>query len=262
MASYFCALFLNRISLATLLAAACAMLLGHTLGNPSLDWTRTHVSTFAAHSPFGDLITLGMLLVAVFEITLGLQLTFTSPFQHKLWAHAAGQLLAASAAGIVILAAYQESLLYSSPRKELVMGVFKERQQYFHEVGVLLFFTSALLAKCIAGTGVIFCARSRTGKLGGLAMLSCVALIVVWQFIDHDVLHDGKGLRQRGLFVLMGTAAFILATLCGPDKRIRPTIIDPDLPSQEPAKQEHSAEDDDLRALTSCTPPNMVVPTL
>lgn len=230
-----------------MLAAVCAMVLGHTLGNHSLEWTRSHISTFAAHAPYGDLITLGMLLVAAFEITLGLQLTFSSPFKHMLWAHAACQLLAVSASGIVILAAFEESLLYSSPRKHEHMGPLLERQQYFHECGVLLFFTSALLASCVAGTGAFFSTPHRTGKLGGLAMLLCIAMVVVCQVIDNDVLYVGKGLRQRGIFVLMGLAAFILKLLCRPDKRIHPESVNLDFPSLEFRNEENCADDSNVR---------------
>eukprot|EP00440_Ansanella_granifera_P004208 gb/GFBE01004566.1/.p1 GENE.gb/GFBE01004566.1/~~gb/GFBE01004566.1/.p1 ORF type:complete len:239 (+),score=31.16 gb/GFBE01004566.1/:1-717(+) len=212
-----------RLNLITLLVAVCAVILGHTLGDPPFDWTQTHISTYAARAPFDDFITAGMLLFAAFMYSLGLQLSLASHFKDFLWAHTASQLLGTSAAGMVFLATFEESLLISTPRWKASADVLT--QQNFHDSGVLIFYGSAMLATSVAGVGLLF-TGCRVEKVGGLVMLCCMPLVVVSRMIDFGALErlskikiakgDAIGLRQRLMLGFLGLAAFILALLLRP----------------------------------------------
>jgi hypothetical protein len=157
----------QRLWISTLLCfviAALCIVIGHS-GNHSLSWVENHISTYAARAPYDECITASMTLIATSLALLGLLLSYSVDFL----AHVASLLLGGSAAGMMLILWFEETLLWSDRREGLSVAVLQ--QQAFHDAGVLLFFSCALLALASGGLNLLLWSDGRSRQLGGLTVM-------------------------------------------------------------------------------------------
>ena len=145
------------LGLAVSLAALLAMTIGH-LGDHQLDWRLNQISTYAARAPYDHFVTAAMLLSAAAATIVGFLASRHGVAGAGPWSHLIPILAGAVAAGLIMLALYEESAatLAALRRSEF----WAVRQQSFHDAGLQVFFYGALLLVAVAGLLVLASAQA------------------------------------------------------------------------------------------------------
>ena len=203
----------QRISLAawvSLALAPVAMVVGH-LGEPSLSWTTNHVSTFAARAANDDWITAAMLLAALAMSGIGTAVSSSSWPGGKIHSSLITMALGASVAGLLVLAAFEETAEGLAALSKLGFGAI--RQQSFHDAGLHIFFHGAVLALFAAGAAMLAERGVRARILGAAVAasgpLAYAAMITPWPALI-GIAGAGVGIKQRAAFLLLWIGAVLL----------------------------------------------------
>ena len=131
------------------IAAMLAMVVGH-LGSHDLDWRHNQISTYAAVAPYDALVTAAMVLSAAGLSILAILATMHQAFGRTAWAHVVPLIAGAAAAGLLMLAAYEET----APTLTILQqsDFWSIRRQSFHDAGLLIFFYGSVLLVMLLGS--------------------------------------------------------------------------------------------------------------
>ncbi|MDH3230626.1 MAG: hypothetical protein OEN55_12620 [Alphaproteobacteria bacterium] len=203
----------QRISLAaglSLALAPAAMVVGH-LGERDLSWKTNHVSTFAAHAAYDDWITASMLLAAFAMLGIGTVVSSSSWPGGKVPSSLIAMALGASVAGLLLLAAFEETAEGLAALRRLGFGAI--RQQSFHDAGLYIFFHGAVLAVFASGVAMLAERGVHTRILGAAVAasgpLAYAAMVISWPAM-LGIAGAGVGLKQRLSFLFLWTGAVLL----------------------------------------------------
>ena len=150
------------------IVALAAMVTGH-LGDHGLDWRLNQISTYAARAPLDELVTAAMLASAAAVASVGCLATRQEIIDAKPWNHLAPLLAGAAAAGLVMLAFYEEAAANLAVLEQA--GFRAVRQQSFHDAGLQIFFFGSLLLVALLGMMIVLCDRTPGGKILGALIL-------------------------------------------------------------------------------------------
>ncbi len=153
---------------ATLIAAMAAMIAGH-LGSHDLDWRAHQISTYAAIAPLDDLVTASMLLSAATLLLAGILASRYAILGGGVGGHLVPLLAGAAAAGLIMLAQYEETARTLTALQQSGFGSI--RQQSFHDAGLQIFFYSSVLLVMVMGTLAMVFGTGAADRLMGLLLL-------------------------------------------------------------------------------------------
>jgi hypothetical protein len=119
--------------------------------------------------------------------------------------------LGASVAGLLLLAAFEETAEGLAALRNLGFGAI--RQQSFHDAGLYIFFNGAVLALVAAGAAML-AERGLRARILGAAVaasgpLAYVAMLTSWPVL-LGIAGAGVGLKQRVSFLLLWAGAVLL----------------------------------------------------
>jgi hypothetical protein len=201
----------QRIGIAAWLSLAmapAAMVVGH-LGERNLSWTVNHVSTFAARAANDDWITAAMLLAAFAMVGIGTVVSGSGWPGGRIHSSLIAMALGASVAGLLLLAAFEETAEGLAALRQLGFGAI--RQQSFHDAGLHIFFHGAVLALCAAGAAMLAERGVRARILGATVAasgpLAYAAMVTSWPALLGIA---GVGLKQRLSFLFLWIGAVLL----------------------------------------------------
>lgn len=194
-----------------LLLAPVAMVVGH-LGKHHFTWTANQISTFAARAPNDDWITAAMLVSALVLVLIGLLLSRYRMLGSHLLAHVATGVLGAAAAGLVLLARYEEVAMNASQLRR--MDFVAIRQQSFHDAGLLLFFYATIAAMVLIGLLVLLMRSGIRAKAAGVFIgasgpLAFTAAGTAWP-AWLGLTGPTHGLKQRVAFLILWLGALLI----------------------------------------------------
>ncbi len=195
------------------LLAPVAMLIGH-LGAHDLDWTSNQISTFAARAPHGNWITCSMLLTVLGLLFISLALSESHVFNKGPVKQIIPMLTGAAAAGLLTLAAYQETA--TSARLLRNMSFDAIRQQSFHDAGLMIFYYGSILLLVISGLWVMVRQKDPIGRMMGVLVagsgpFSFLAMTSSWP--GHFGFSGAvPGIKQRMAFLCLWLGVLILLT--------------------------------------------------
>ncbi|MFC1609739.1 hypothetical protein ACFL6C_02165 [Myxococcota bacterium] len=181
-----------------------------------MSWVYHQVSSYAAGAPLGDWITAGVLLSATGMVVVALLLSWAGPFRENAVAHLGALLFGGSAAGLVVLAWFEETAPNLAALKGA--GFLAIRQQSFHDAGLLVFFLCALGALSLVGGLLVVKGPGRVVRLMGAATALCGPLAIASLRLPWPeymgIASPAMGLRQRVAFVALAIgAAFVVVTV-------------------------------------------------
>jgi hypothetical protein len=201
----------QRIGIAAWLSLAlapAAMVVGH-LGERNLSLTVNHVSTFAARAANDDWITAAMLLAAFAMVGIGTVVSGSGWPGGRIHSGLIAMALGASVAGLLLLAAFEETAEGLAALRQLGFGAI--RQQSFHDAGLHIFFHGAVLALCAAGAAMLAERGVRARILGATVAasgpLAYAAMVTSWPALLGIA---GVGLKQRLSFLFLWIGAVLL----------------------------------------------------
>jgi len=207
-----------QVKTVTIIAWACValslvlMVLGH-FGSHELHWTSSQISTYAANAPYDYLISSAILFAALSLIVMSVLISRYQILGAHILIHFAPVLLGAAAAGLIMLASYEETA--NSIRMLKASSFWQIRIQSFHDAGLEIFFFSTLVFVMLAGFIVIFTRSHRKVKfiaavIVGLAPSAVLLMATRWpQLLGFEGVT--LGLNQRAsLFCLWLAVALLL----------------------------------------------------
>lgn len=209
--------------------APVTMVIGH-LGDHNLNWTRNQISTFAAHAPNDDWITVSMLLSALALLCLSISLARHHEFRRNPLSHIASVILGVAVSGLIILASYEETARTVKQLKNLSFEAI--RQQSFHDIGLLLFFYSSLTAILLLGIIVIVQQKTWSDKVMGAVIastspLSYVVMRSSWLKL-FGIEGMSTGIKQRVAFLCLWVGALLVLSLITRNRRSQNITSDVD----------------------------------
>ncbi len=150
--------------------ALTAMVIGH-LGEHGLNWRLDQISSYAARAPYDHLVTAAMLASAAAVACVGCLAAQEEIIDARPWSHLAPLMAGAAAAGLVMLAFYEESAAGLAALQNADLRAV--RQQSFHDAGLQTFFYGSVLLVALLGALIVLCDRALGGKiLGALILMS------------------------------------------------------------------------------------------
>ena len=197
-----------------LFAAPLALFIGH-LGADNLSWTRNGISTYAVAAPHANWVSAGILLAGLSIACLGVGISMSTRLRINILSPIASMCCGAAAAGLLMLCRFQETANNIEALKRMEFAAI--RQQTFHDAGLLLFVSSAVLALMISG--LIAMARSTSWGSRLLAAVVFVsgpiACAIVISFAQGPAAFLGAapGLKQRVAFFCLWVGALCLMVL-------------------------------------------------
>ena len=201
------------IGWAVSIAALAAMVIGH-FGDHDLNWRSNQISTYAALAPLDSLVTSSMMLSAAALAVLGVLSSRHGLFGTGIAVHVVPLLAGAAAAGLVMLALYEESATTLTVLREA--GFQAIRQQSFHDAGLQIFFYGALLLVMVMGGLIAMSGATWMEKLSGLLILclapgSFLLMSAAWPSA-FGIEGPARGLQQRASLLCLWLAmAAVLA---------------------------------------------------
>ncbi len=149
--------------------ALFAMVTGH-FGAHGLSWQAQQISTYAATAPFDAFVTASMLLSAAAILVVGVLITKYGLFGHAIWVHLVPPMAGAAAAGLVMVASYEETAPSLTLLKQA--SFLAIRLQSFHDAGLQVFFYSSVLLITTLGALAILSGATLVERLIGVLILS------------------------------------------------------------------------------------------
>ena len=197
-----------------LFAAPLALLIGH-LGADNLNWLENGVSTYAAHAPHGNWVSAGILLAGLSIACLGVGISLNTRLRISLLSQIASMCCGAAASGLLMLCRCQETANNIEALKRMEFAAV--RQQTFHDAGLLIFVSGAVLALMISGLTAMVRSASWGDRLlaavvFGSGPIACAAVISSSQG-PVGFLGTAPGLKQRAAFLCLWVGALCLMTL-------------------------------------------------
>jgi hypothetical protein len=197
-----------------LFAAPLALLIGH-LGADNLSWIKNGISTYAAGAPHASWVSAGILLAGLSIACLGVGISLNTPLRINLLSQIASMCCGAAAAGLLMLCRFKETANNIEALKRMEFAAV--RQQTFHDAGLLIFVSSAVLALMIAG----LIALVRSAGLGNRILAAVVfasgpiacAIVISMAQGPAALLGAAPGLKQRAAFFCLWVGALCLMTL-------------------------------------------------
>lgn len=191
-----------------------AMIIGH-LRAERLVWTRDAVSTFAAHAPLDEWVSISMLLLAFAILLMGLEVSLRPKERSDVLAGLLPCLAGVCAAGLLVLATFEEAISWvisQEPTQEQV------RMQAFHDCGVLIFFHGSLVTLVLFG---VLGFRDTEGGKRYLRILPAAFAIGAWLTASWAPFPSNAfGLKQRASLLLLW-AGFASYAFLAPSERRR-----------------------------------------
>jgi hypothetical protein len=197
-----------------MLAAPLALILGH-LGADSLNWLDNQVSTYAAVAPHADWVTAGIVLAALSIGCIGVGISLNTRLRINILSQIASMCCGAGAAGLLMLARSKETARSFDALKGMEFPAI--RQQTFHDAGLLIFFSSAMLALLTSGLIAMLRSASWRGRMLAAAVLASgpcayAALALSWQRC-LGFAGPVTGLKQRAAFFCFWVGAVSIMAL-------------------------------------------------
>jgi len=149
-------------------AALMAMVIGH-FGDHDLSWQAQQISTYAATAPYDSFVTASMLLSAAAIVVVTVLVSKHGLIGSGYGVHMVPPLAGAAAAGLVMVASYEETAASLTMLKHA--GFWSIRQQSFHDAGLQVFFYSGVVL--VTALGAISILRGSVlveRLLGGLIL--------------------------------------------------------------------------------------------
>lgn len=198
------------------------MVIGH-FGNHNLSWQSSQISTYAATAPYDYLITTSMLLSSVSIIFVGILVTKYKIFGSSYLVHFVPVLSGASAAGLMMVAKYEETAKNLTQLKE--SGFWAIRVQSFHDAGLLIFFNSAILFIVLLGILATIYSGKKLDKISGIVVVSAgpAAYFLMTTKWPKTIGFEGvtTGINERAaLFCLWLAVVLVLAVVSNKVLRI------------------------------------------
>jgi hypothetical protein len=197
-----------------LFAAPLVLFVGH-LGAGGLNWLENGISTYAANAPNGNWVSAGILLAGLSIVCLGVGISLNTSLRISLLSQIASMCCGAAAAGLLMLCRYKETANNIEALKRMEFAAI--RQQTFHDAGLLMFVSAAVLALMISGLIAMVRSASWGGRLLAAAVFVSgpIACAVVISSSQGPVgfLGTAPGLKQRAAFFCLWVGAFCLLTL-------------------------------------------------
>lgn len=197
------------------MSALLAMIIGH-LGNHSLMWTSNQISTYAARAPYDNFVTVAIILYAITLLLIGVIASRDRLLSKVPIATATAPLTGSAAAGLFMLAYYEETATSINALKS--SGFWAIRIQSFHDAGLDIFFYSSMLLALVLGLMTFIHQNNILGKVGGVIIalfgpLSYLLMTTRWPtFLGLE--GSNVGLKQRaGIFVLWLAVIVFLSLL-------------------------------------------------
>jgi hypothetical protein len=181
-----------------LIGSLAAMIVGHMRAE-NLDWTRDPISTFAAHAPLDEWISVSMILLAFAIFLIGLEVSLRPKARSDIVAGLIPCLAGACAAGLLVLATFEETISWTissqDPTQEQV------RIQAFHDCGLLLFFFGSLVTLVLLG---VLGFKGAEGGQRYLRILPAAFAIAAWLTGSWAPFPSNAfGLKQRVSLLLL-----------------------------------------------------------
>ena len=197
-----------------LFAAPLALFIGH-LGADDLSWIKNGISTYAATAPHANWISAGMLLAGLSIACLGVGISLNTRWRITILSQIASMCCGAAAAGLLMLCRFKETANNLEALKRMEFAAV--RQQTFHDAGLLIFVSSAVLALMISG--LIAMARSASWGSRLLAAVVFVSGPIACAIVISSAQGPGAflgaapGLKQRAGFFCLWVGALCLMAL-------------------------------------------------
>lgn len=192
-----------------LIGSVAAMIVGHMRAE-NLVWTRDAISTFAAHAPLDEGVSLSMILMAFAILLMGLEVSLRPKGGFDVVAGLLPCLAGACAAGLLVLATFEEAISWviaQEPTQEQV------RIQAFHDCGLLIFFFGSLVTLVLFGVVGV---RDTEGGKRYLGVLPAAFAIAAWLTPSWAPFPSNAfGLKQRVSLLLLW-AGFASYTFLAP----------------------------------------------
>ena len=150
-------------------AALIAMVIGH-FGDHGLSWQAQQISTYAATAPHDSFVTVSMLLSAAAIVVVGVLVSKHGLFGHTVWVHLVPPLAGAAAAGLVMVASYEETAASLTLLKQA--SFLAIRLQSFHDAGLQVFFYSSVMLVTALGALAILSGATLVERLIAVLILS------------------------------------------------------------------------------------------
>jgi hypothetical protein len=197
-----------------LLAAPLSLVIGH-LGADRLNWLENGVSTYAAHAPHADWVSAGILLAGLSIACLGVGISLNTRLRINLLSQIASMCCGAAAAGLLMLCRCKETASNIEALKRMEFAAV--RQQTFHDAGLLIFISGAVLALMISGLIAMVRSAGWRGRLLAAVVfasgpIACAAIISFAQG-PAGFLGTAPGLKQRAAFFCLWVGALCLMAL-------------------------------------------------
>jgi hypothetical protein len=197
-----------------LTGSVAAMIAGHMRAE-NLVWTRDAISTFAAHAPLDEWVSISMILLAFAILLMGLEVSLRPKERSDLVAGLLPCLAGACAAGLLVLATFEEAISWvvssQDPTQEQV------RIQAFHDCGVLVFFFGSIVTLVLFG---VLGFRSAEGGKRYLRILPAAFAIAAWLTGSWAPFPSNAfGLKQRASLLLLWAGFASYAFLAPPERR-------------------------------------------
>lgn len=204
----------------SMVLAPVAMVIGH-LGDPSLGWKTHQISTFAARGQHGDWITAAMLLSAFAMVCIGTVISGSARPGGKFTSGLIAMTLGASASGLLLLAAFEETAAGMAALRNMSVGAIRE--QSFHDAGLLVFFYGAILALFTAGAA-LFAERGvrrrfLAATVAASGPLAYATMTTSWP-ATFGIAGAAIGVKQRAAFLLLWFGALLLLRAVTRHRRI------------------------------------------
>ena len=130
------------------MASFLLMAIGH-LGTHQLSWVSSQISSYPATAPHDYFVTSSIFLSSLSLVIIGILVSKYKILGRSYFAHLIPGLSGAAAAGLIMLASYEETAKTLSLLKQ--SGFWAIRVQSFHDAGLFIFFYSALLLVMLLG---------------------------------------------------------------------------------------------------------------
>jgi hypothetical protein len=197
-----------------LFAAPLALFVGH-LGADHLSWIKNGISTYAATAPHANWVSAGILLAGLSITCLGVGISLNTRLRINILSQIASMCCGAAAAGLLTLCRFKETANNIEALKRMEFAAV--RQQTFHDAGLLIFVSSAVLALMVSG----LIAMARSAGWGSRILAAVVfvsgpiacAIVISSAQGPAAFLGAAPGLKQRASFFCLWVGALCLMTL-------------------------------------------------
>lgn len=211
----------------SIISSFLLMTIGH-LGTHDLSWVSSQISTYAATAPYDYLVTTSILLSSLSLLIVGILVSKYKILGSSYFAHLVPALSGAAAAGLIMVAYYEETAKTISLLKQ--SGFWAIRVQTFHDAGLFIFFNSALLLVMLLGILAIIYNSKKINKILGVVVFSVgpVSYFLMTTRWPKLIGFEGvtTGVNQRAALFFLWVAVTIVLVMAS-NKSLQPTTNAP-----------------------------------